>query len=145
MGDKITIAEARARRTDPVWRRRQLRTDLTGLALVALLLVLPPVLGLLFPPLGVALGLLLLLAGPAALWWRGPVVGLERRSALLVAVPLLNLYVLGAAAWRVAHLGIQRWQGPLEPRWDDRVWWVAGVAGAAFWLATLASLGRALM
>ena len=144
MGDKITIAEARARRSDPMWRRRLLLTDLTGLGLVALLLVGPPVAALLWRPLGLAIVLLLLLGAPAALWWRGPVVGLDRRTALLVAVPLLNLFVLGAAVWRSAHLGIQRWQGPVEPRWDDGVWWVVGAVGVAFWLANAVGLALSL-
>ena len=145
MGDKITIAEARVRRTDPVWRRRQKLTDLTGLVLVVLLLVVPPGARLLWPPAGVAVAALILLAAPPLLWLRGPIVGLERRTALLVAVPVINLFVLGAAVWRFAHLGHQRWQGPLEPRWGDGVWWVAGVVGVALWVASAASLGLSLI
>ena len=145
MGDKITIAEARARRTDPVWRRRQKLTDVTGLVLVGLLLVVPPVAGLLWPPAGVAVAALILLVAPPLLWLRGPLVGLERRAALLVAVPALNLFVLGAAVWRFAHLGIQRWQGPLQPRWDDGVWWAVGALGIALWVASVVGLGLSLL
>lgn len=140
MGDKISIAEARIRRSDPTWRRRYKQADLTGIALVVLLLVGPPVAGLLWPPLGLALSGLLLLGAPVALWTSGPAVGLERRTALLVAVPVLNLFVLVPAVWRSAHLGIQRWQGPLEPPWVDGVWWVAGAVGVVCWLAAAASL-----
>lgn len=145
VGDKITIAEARARRSDPVWRRRQLLTDLGGLALIGLLLLGPPAAELVSRPLSLALGALFLLGAPAALWWRGPAVGLERRTALLVAVPVLNLFVLVPAVWRFAHLRIQRWQGPLEPPWSDGVWWAAGAAGVAFWAAGAISLGLALV
>jgi len=140
VGDKITIAEARLRRTDPVWRRRQLLADIRGICLVVLLLVVPPVSGLLWPLLGNAIVAAILLVAPAALWWRGPVVGLERRSALLVAVPVLNLFVLVPAVWRLAHLGIQRWQGPLEPPWGDRMWIVAGAVGIVCWLLAVARL-----
>lgn len=144
MGDKITIAEARARRTDPLWRRRHKLADLRGIALVVLLLLLVLVSGLLWRPLGLAVGAALLLGAPAALWWRGPVVGFERRTALLMAVPLLNLFVLIPAVWRLAHLDIQRWQGPLEPRWGDGVWWVVGAIGVALWLLSATSLALSL-
>lgn len=142
MGDKITIAEARARRTDPVWRRRHRLADLRGAGLVVLLLLGPSLGAALWEPLRLASGLVLLVALPAALWWRGPEVGLERRTAVLVAVPVLNLMVLVPAAWRLAHLGIQRWQGPLEPRWGDGVWMGTAVLGVACWLgvATLVLL-----
>jgi len=140
VGDKITIAEARVRRTDPGWRRRYKLADLGGLALVLLLLLGAPLAGLLWRPLGVACSVALLVGAPLALWSVGPVVGLERRAALLVAVPVLNLFVLVPATWRFAHLSIQRWQGPLEPPWGDGVWWVAGAVGAACWLAAVSSL-----
>ena len=144
MGDKITIAEARARRTDPVWRRRHKLADLGGIALVVLLLLLFLFSGLLWRHLGIAVAVALLLGAPPALWWRGPVVGLERRTALLVAVPLLNLFVLVPAVWRFAHLGLQRWQGPLEPQWGDGVWWVVGALGVALWLTSATSLALSL-
>lgn len=140
VGDKISIAEARARRTDPVWRRRHFRADVLGITFVVLLLLLPPLSGLLWPPVARAVAAVIMLGVPAVLWWRGPEVGLERRAALLVAIPVLNLFVLIPAVWRLAHLGIQQWQGPLEPPWGDRVWIVAGAAGIACWLAALTSL-----
>ncbi len=138
--DRITIAEVRARRTDPVWRRRHQRADLRALALIVVLLVLPPVAWLLWRPLGLGLAATVLLAGPAALWSSGPKVGLERRTAVLVAIPVLNLIVLVPAVWRSAHLGLQRWQGPLQPGWSDGVWVVAAVVGAACWLGAAALL-----
>lgn len=136
--DRITIAEIRARRTDPVWRRRHRLADMWGLALVVALLVAPPVAWLLWRPLGLGLSATILLVAPTALWWRGPVVGLERRAAALVAVPVLNLIVLVPAVWRGAHLGLQRWQGPLQPGWSDGVWAVAVAAGVACWLTAVA-------
>jgi len=138
--DRITIAEVRARRTDPVWRRQHQLADLRGLALVVVLLLVPPVAWLLWRPLGVGLSATILLVGPVALWCRGPVVGLERRSAALVAVPVLNLIVLVPAVWRAAHLGLQRWQGPLQPGWSDGVWVVATVVGVTCWLGAAALL-----
>ena len=144
VSDKISIAEARARRSDPVWRRRHKLADLTGMGLVVLLLLLPPLAGLVWRPLGVAVVAALLLGAPVSIWYRGPAVGLERRAALLVAVPVLNLFVLVPAVWRFAHLGIQRWQGPLEPPWDDATWWIAGVVGVALWVASLAGLALSL-
>ena len=107
---------------------------------MVLLVTVPPIVGALWRPLGVAAVLLLLVAAPAALWWRGPTVGFERRAALLVAVPILNLIVLVPAVWRAAHLHLQHWQGPLEPRWDDKVWLAAGAAAALLWLAAVAGL-----
>ncbi len=138
--DKISIAEARARRSDPAWRRRHQLADLRGIGLVGLMLIVPPVGGILWRPLGVAAAAAILIGAPAALWWRGPVVGLERRTALLVAVPVLNLVVLVPAVWRLAHLGIQRWQGPLQPDLDDTAWLAAAVLGAVCWLAVAALL-----
>lgn len=138
--DRLTIAEVRARRTDPVWRRRHRLADLWGLTLVVALLVVPPVAWLLWRPLGFGLSATILLAAPAALWRRGPVVGLERRTAALVAVPVVNLIVLVPAVWRWAHLGLQRWQGPLQPGWSDGVWTVAVIAGSACWLSAAAGL-----
>jgi len=138
--ERLTIAEVRARRTNPEWRRRHRLADLSGLALVVLLLVAPPVAGALWRPLGLGLGALILVGGPVALWVCGPSVGLERRTALLVAVPVLNLFVLVPAVWRAAHLGLQRWQGPLEPPWGDTVWIVVAVVGVACWLAAVAGL-----
>lgn len=140
MGEKISIAEARARRADPVWRRRHHFADLRGIALVVLLLLGPLVAGMLSRPLGLAISAAFLIGAPALIWWRGPEVGLERRSALLVAVPVLNLFVLVPAAWRLAHLSLQHWQGPLEPPWGDGVWLVAGAVGGVCWLAAAASL-----
>ncbi len=145
VGDKVTIAEARVRRTDPVWRRRHKVADLTGIGLVLLLLLLPPLLSLLWRPLGVAFGLAVVVVAPAALWWRGPKVGLERRTALVVAVPVLGLFVLVPAVWRAAHLHIQRWQGPLEPPWGDTAWLALGALGVVCWLATVASLTLSLL
>jgi hypothetical protein len=140
VGDKLTIGEARARRTDPVWRRRHKLADLTGIALVALLLVALPVAAALGPsPFAVA-ALALLVVAPVAIWLQGPVVGLERRAALLVAIPVVNLVVLVPAVWRTAHLHLQRWQGPLDPRWDDSVWRLVGAAALVLWLATVAAL-----
>ena len=138
--DRITIAEVRARRTDPVWRRRHQLADLRGLASVVVLLVLPPAAWLLWRPVGLGLAATVLLAGPAALWSSGPQVGLERRTAVLVAIPVLNLIVLVPAVWRSAHLGLQRWQGPLQPGWTDGVWVVATVVGVACWLGAAALL-----
>lgn len=139
MGDKITIGEARARRLDPVWRRRHKQADLTGIAFVALLFVLP--VGRIFwPPLGLLLAVALLLVAPACLWWRGPKVGLDRRSAVLVAVPMLNFFVLVPAVWRAAHLHLQRWQGPLQPPWGDTAWLVMGAVGVGFWLFSAGGL-----
>lgn len=144
MGDKISIAEARARRLDPVWRRRHKVADLTGLAFVALLFVLP--IGRLFwAPLDLVLALALLVVAPAALWLRGPKVGLDRRTAFLVAVPILNLFVLVPAVWRAAHLHLQRWQGPIQPPWGDTAWPVMGVVGAGFWLASAGGLVLSLL
>lgn len=140
MGEKISIAEARVRRTDPVWRRRHKLADVNGIALVALLILLPPAAGLLWRPLGLALSAGLLLGAPAAIWVRGPSVGLDRRAALLVAIPLLNLFVLVPGVWRAAHLHVQHWQGPLQPPWEHGVWLAVGVVGVLFWLASLASL-----
>ena len=143
--DRLTIAEVRARRTDPVWRRRHRLADLWALALVVLLLVAPLVAGALWRPLGLGLSAVILVGGPLALWARGPSVGLERRTALLVAVPVLNLIVLVPAVWRAAHLGLQRWQGPLEPPWSDTVWAVATVGGVACWLAAVAAIVLSLV
>lgn len=144
MGDKISIAEARARRTDPVWRRRHKLADLTGAALVVLLLAVPPAVAALSRPAGVALAGAVLIAAPAVLWWSGPRVGFERRAALLTAIPVVNLVVLALAVWRGAHLHLQRWQGPLQPAWDDRVWPAVAAAAAAIWLGVLVGVFLAL-
>ncbi len=138
--DKVTIAEARARRSDPAWRRRHQLTDLRGIVLVGLLLIVPPVGGILWRPLGVAAAAAILIGAPAGLWWRGPVVGLERRTAVLAAVPVLNLVVLVPALWRLAHLGIQHWQGPLQPDLDDGAWVAAAALGIVCWLGAAALL-----
>ncbi len=136
MGDKISIAEVRARRSDPVWVRRHKLADLTGAAVVVLLVVVPALAAALWRPYGLAAAAAaVLVVAPAVLWLRGPTVGLERRAALLVAVPGVNLIVLVPAAWRAAHLHVQRWQGPLEPRWDDSVWRLVGPLAALCWLA----------
>jgi hypothetical protein len=140
MAQKITIGEVRARRTDPTWRRRYKTADITGLVLVVALLVVPPVCVLLSRPLGAAVLGAILLVAPAALASSGPTVGLERRTALLVAVPVLNLVILVPAVWRSAHLHLQHWQGPLGPDWDDGLWLAATVAGVVCWLAAAASL-----
>jgi len=144
VADKISMAEARARRTDPIWRRRHKQADLVGAALIAVLLIVPPLGAVVWPPLRVALALGLLVGGPATLWWQGPSVGLERRAALLVAVPVLNLMVLVPAVWRAAHLHLQHWQGPLEPRWNGAVWIVVGAVGVVMWLVTVAGLALSL-
>lgn len=144
MGDKISIAEARARRLDPVWRRRHKVADLTGIALVALLFVLL-IARLFWPPLQLLLAVAVLVAAPAALWWRGPKVGLDRRTAFLMAVPILNLFVLVPAVWRAAHLHLQRWQGPLQPPWGDGVWLVMAIVGVGFWLAGAVGLVLSLL
>jgi len=144
VGDKISIAEARVRRTDPVWRRRHKLADFIGGGLVVLLVVLPSASVALWPPLGVAMVVGLLVGAPVALWFRGPAVGLDRRAALLVAVPILNLFVLVPAVWRAAHLHLQHWQGPLEPRWENPVWFVVGAVAAVAWLASIAGLARSL-
>lgn len=140
VGDKLTIGEARARRTDPFWRRRHKVADLEAAGLVVLLLVVPPVTAVVSPRLGLGLLLGLLVLGPAALWSGGPSVGFERRTALLVVVPVLNLVVLVPAVWRAAHLHLQRWQGPLEPRWDDGVWRVVAPAAVVVWLLSVGGL-----
>jgi hypothetical protein len=130
VGDKITIAQARVRRTDPRWRRRHTQADAVGIVLVGLLVAVPPVAAALWPRLGLAVVALLLVGAAAGLGWRGPRVGLERRVALLVIVPGANLVALVPAVWRAAHLHLQRWQGPLQPGWDDSTWLaVAAVAG----------------
>ncbi len=144
MGDKITIAEARARRSDPVWLRRHRLADLSGAVLAVLVVVLPGAAGLLWAPLGLVVAAGFLFGAPAGLWWCGPTVGLDRRTALLVAVPFVNLFVLVAAVWRASHLHLQRWQGPVGPPWGDTAWWVLGTAGVAFWLASVVSLGLTL-
>lgn len=140
VGDKLTIGEARARRTDPSWQRRHKVADLEAAGLVGLLLVVPPVAAVVWPRLGLGLLLALVVVGPAALWWGGPSVGFERRAALLVVVPVLNLMVLVPAVWRAAHLHLQRWQGPLDPRWDDGVWRGVAAASAVVWLLSVGGL-----
>jgi hypothetical protein len=135
VGNRLTIAEVRARRSDPVWRRRHKVADITGAFLVVLLLALHVVGVLLWRPVGAAMLLALLVAGPAAIWSGGPRVGFERRAALLAGAPVLNLAVLVLAVWRAAHLHLQRWHGPLEPRWDDTVWTGAGIAAGLCWVA----------
>jgi len=109
------------------------------ISLVVVLLVVPPALATLRLALGLSAVLALLVVGPAALWLRGPTVGFERRAALLAGVPLLNLYVLVPAVWRAAHLHLQRWQGPLDPRWNDEVWRFVVPLTVVGWLASLAA------
>ena len=140
MGNKISIAEARARRTDPVWRRKHKAADLTAIALVTLLLVVPLVAGVLSPPLGLALVIGASVVAAAALGCGGPTVGFERRTAVLAIVPVLNLPVLVPAVWRAAHLHLQRWQGPLQPGWDDTVWLAAAALSTLAWVAILAGV-----
>lgn len=144
MGDKVSIAQARVRRSDPRWRRRHTQADITGIALVVLLVTVPPLALALWRPVGLAIVVLLLVVAPAAVLWRGPQVGLERRAALLVAVPLANLVTLVPAVWRAAHLHLQRWQGPLQPGWDDSTWWAAGAVGALLWVAAAAGVAWSL-
>jgi len=139
VGDKISIAEARARRTDPVWRRRHKLADLAGAGFVVLLVVLPPLTAAVWRPVGAAADVALLVLAPAALWLRGPIGGFERRAAFLVVIPGLNLVVLVPAVWRAAHLHLQHWQGPLEPGWDDTVWRVVGSLAVVVWLAGAAA------
>ncbi len=144
MGDKVTIAQARVRRTDPAWRRRHKVADLVGIGLVVLLLVLPPLAASLAPAAGLTIVAALLVVAAAALSIRGPAVGIERRAALLVAVPGLNILVLVPAVWRAAHLHLQRWQGPLQPAWDETTWTAVGAAAALVWVAGIAGLIWAL-
>ena len=145
VGDKLTIAQVRARRTDPVWRRRHKVADISGIALVVAVLVGPFLLALLWRPLGAAAGLAIVVGGAAALAASGPKVGLERRAALLVAIPILGLFVVVPAVWRAAHLHLQRWQGPLEPPWSDTAWLALGVVGVVCWVATVAGLVLSLV
>lgn len=145
VGDKLTIAEVRARRTDPVWRRRHKIADISGIALVAAVLVGPLLLSLLWPPLGAAAALVVLVGSAAGLWSSGPRVGFERRAALLVAIPILGLFVLVPASWRAAHLHLQRWRGPLEPPWGDTAWLALAALGVVCWAATVAGLVLALV
>lgn len=136
--DKISIAEARNRRTDPVWRRRHKAADITAASLVAVVVLVPVVAQLLWPPFGAVLAVAVLLGTAGALWGDGARVGFERRAAFLVGIPVVNLLVVVPATWRVAHLHLQRWQGPLEPRLDEQLWLAASVVGGLCWLATLA-------
>jgi hypothetical protein len=140
VGDKISIGEARARRTDPVWRRLHKTADLMGMGLVALVVLVPAVLQLLVPPYGAVVAVAVLLGTAVAVAGSGPKVGFERRAALLLGIPLVNLLVLVPAVWRAAHLHLQRWQGPLEPRIEDQAWVAASVVGGLCWLATLAGV-----
>lgn len=145
VNEKISIAEARARRADPVWRRRHRIADITGATLVALLLVVPIAAGVLWRPLGMLMFLAVSLGGPAALWLWGPKVGLERRTALLVPIPVLGLFVVVPAVWRAAHLHLQHWQGPLAPPWGDTAWAVVGTVGAVLWFVNMAGFVMALI
>lgn len=143
VGNKISIAEARARRTDPVWRRLHKMADVAAAALVAAVVLVPVLAQLLWPPFGAVLAVAVLLAAAAAVGGSGPKVGFERRAAFLLGIPVVNLIVLVPAVWRAAHLHLQRWQGPLEPRLDDQAWLAASVLGGLCWLATL--VGAALL
>lgn len=143
MGDKISIAEARARRTDPVWRRLHKTADVAAAALVALVILAPAVVQILFPPFGAVLAVAVLLGAGAAVAGSGPKMGFERRTALLLGIPIVNLLILVPAVWRGAHLHLQRWRGPLEPRLDDQLWLAASVVGGLCWIATLG--GAALL
>lgn len=144
MGQKISIAEARARRTDPVWRRLQKTADVAGAALVALVILVPAVIQILEPPYGAVLAVAVLLGAAAVVAASGPKVGFERRTALLLGIPIVNLLILVPAVWRGAHLHLQRWQGPLEPRLDDQTWLVASAIGGLCWIATLGGVALLL-
>ena len=145
VGDKISIAEARARRSDPVWRRLHKTADLLGMGSVALVLLVPAVVQVLLPPYGAVVALAVLIGTAMAVAGSGPQVGFERRAALLLGIPLVNLLVVVPAVWRAAHLHLQHWQGPLEPRLDDGVWIAVWVAGTLGWLATLAGVGALVL
>lgn len=140
VGNKISIAEARARRTDPGWRRLHKAADLMGMGLVALVVLVPAVVQILWPPFGAVLAVVVLLGATAAVAGDGPNVGFERRAAFLLGIPFVNLLVLVPAVWRAAHLHLQHWQGPLEPRLDDQVWLAASVVGGLCWVTTLGGL-----
>ena len=144
MGAKISIAEARIRRTDPLWRRRHKTADILGAVLGVLVVLVPVAAALLAPALAVVVAVAVLATGTAAVATGGPAVGFERRAAVLVVVPVVGLVILFLATWRGAHLHLQHWQGPLEPQWDENLWLAASAAAAVSWLGLAALLGLSL-
>lgn len=140
MGAKISIAEARIRRSDPTWRRRHKVADISGAVLATLVVLVPLAVALLRPSLAVAVAVAVLAAGTAAVATGGPAVGFERRAALLVAIPVVGTVILFLATWRGAHLHLQHWQGPLEPQWDDNLWLAACAGAALMWLGLVGLL-----
>lgn len=140
MNEKISLAEARARRADPVWQRRHRMADITGAVLVALLFLVPLVAGLVSLTVGLLVAVSVLIGATAAVGASGPTVGMERRAALLVGIPIVGGLVLVPSVWRAAHLHLQHWQGPLQPPWENGPWIAAAVVSGLSWLATAVGL-----
>ena len=70
---------------------------------------------------------------PALLWRVGPRFGFNRRAAVLVAVPVLGLFVQVAFAWRLGHHRTRTWK-TLEPSWGRNAWAVPTVVGILSWI-----------
>ena len=131
---KETIDETRRRLASPEWRRQERE----GHAIGVLLLVLPFLLGAGLDaadlyPLGMLVSAVPLLAVPVVLWRFGPRFGFDRRAAVLVAVPVLGLFVHVALAWRIGHHRTRTWN-TLEPTWGRNVWAVLTAVGILSWI-----------
>ena len=131
---KETIDQTRRRLASPDWRRQEREGHAVGI----LLLVLPFLLGAglnaadLYP-LGLLVSVVFLVAQPALLWRFGPRFGFDRRSAFLVALPVLGVFVHVAFAWRLGHHHTRTWK-TLEPAWGRNVWAVLTVVGILSWI-----------
>ncbi len=102
-----------------------------GVAVLVLLVAVPAAVGSLWQHLaGIAYGVVVV--GLAiALWERGPVAGIDRRAAVLAAIPFINLFAVVPAVWRWTHRGARRTAGRIEPPWGTVGWTIATLLGVA--------------
>lgn len=116
------------------------RGDAFGVAAEIAFFVVPGALGFVWRPLAVVAELVLFVTVPVAVWKHGPQVGIDRRAAVLVGIPLLDLFVIVPALWRWAHQPLPVSSGPLEPAWGRVAWTVMTPVGVACWLGVIAKV-----
>ncbi|MEJ7765969.1 MAG: hypothetical protein WKF86_10770 [Acidimicrobiales bacterium] len=137
-----TIDETRRRLASPQWRRQEREGHVVGILLLVLPFLLSAGLNAAdLHPLGLLVSAVPLVAVPAVLWRFGPRFGFDRRAAVLVAVPVLGLFVHVALAWRLGHHRTRTWK-TLEPSWGRTAWTVLTVVGVISWIWVV---GRAVL
>ena len=120
------------------------RGNFVGLSALLALVAVPPLLGLAWHPLAGAVRLVILIGLPVSLWRYGRAVGIDRRAAVLVGIPLFGLFAVVPAIWRWAHHDVRTAHTALEPRWGRVAWTVAAVVGVGCWLGFAAATIRSM-